>query len=669
MLQLFIDLFFTLIFVALLILLYRNKDRTFLENKTCFKYSFSGLIMLAGVALLQMSGNQGLLAVVPFLAEPVYRNLVEAIGIVAGITFLISGVSFWLPTRRHAAGGRPDPGREISYAEVEQAVLGIGDRRKLLPQSLQLITAAFNFDGYALFRLNHGRKEYTCTDCMNLDDETTAALKSLKLSAGDSGRLVKTITSHHRFSFTMPLMVHNRLRAVAFFKGNESLPIGDNDRSTLERLARLLSLRLSYEFENLKGRFFGRCWNYFALLRRILSARIEIRANLKELYGVYHDALGIEYFSLAMRDKNRAGWHRYSVGINGNILLDGVKSPSLSETHLKQVLGSRRLLVIDDVNRYEAGAVDSLFASCGQRNLLAIPILSNGEVYAVLTLGHPSPARMRRQDIFMAGYLTQALTPAIEAEISRRAIYERDRYLSALGAMNRCLEEATGLDQYLDSVADLIMKNIPTTLVRVATLDKSRRLLDTKVTRTIRPLENIGGGSIRISQEFTPWHCLAIQERRPLLINQHDADTRMDKSEMKLLLFERMQSALIVPIVVNDFTWGVITFGEMRGWDRFAYNATMIAFCRQVAARIAAGIKLLGLSRQLLREAGGHRKIELKRSPEIGLRRELKNPVTRLKGSLDLLRLKSRGGDDNADHILAHLEESTNRIVDLINEV
>ncbi len=152
-----------------------------------------------------------------------------------------------------------------------------------------------------------------------------------------------------------------------------------------------------------------------------------------------------------------------------------------------------------------------------------------------------------------------------------------------------------------------------------------------------------------------------------LLINQNDTESRMEKSEVNSLVFPGVQSALIVPIVVNGRTFGMITLGEMRAWERTSYNSTAISFCKTIAAKIADSIKLQQLTR-MMTSTGNTNDILRSNKSDNNLQRRLKAPMTKLQGSLEILRIKGTNMDGDANRILSKMEESSNDIVNLLND-
>ena len=100
MTQFILDLFFASIFILLLLLMAKMRERAFADNKESYRYAMTGMSVLAIVAFLQLAAHQDLLATLPFLSEPIYQELAQVIGIVAGVALMIAGISIWLPVKK-----------------------------------------------------------------------------------------------------------------------------------------------------------------------------------------------------------------------------------------------------------------------------------------------------------------------------------------------------------------------------------------------------------------------------------------------------------------------------------------------------------------------------------------------------------------------------------------
>ncbi|UCD93905.1 MAG: GAF domain-containing protein, partial [Candidatus Zixiibacteriota bacterium] len=639
--QFILDFFFAFIFVLILALLMRIRDKTFADNRESYKYAVSGISVLFLVSLIRLVGNQGLFGQIPFLSEPIYRELAEAIGIVAGIALMIAGVSIWLPARkRQNISASTDNEIGPAIQRVEKEILEAGNVTRLFATVPELICNAFGYESSALFRWSGGSRSLVCVHRHNISPALSEKLDNEKIKIGDDpidpDVAAKVLNASHHFV----VKVKGQARAALFFWDDKREGLSNFEKMALDGIARLLSIRLNSYLLERKHQFHEGNRDYVERIKGLVSRRADIRENLHDLHQVFKHAVGCDYMSLAVSDGTGKSMKTYTAGINRRVLLADGGKMQVEDTHVGKVAFDERSLIISDVSATTDPRIDSLFLSCGQSSLIAVPIKNHGRIIGILTLGHAMAGHFKNRDLVRVEAMATALAPAIESEIARDTIYERDRYLGSLSAFDSLVESEADVDSILNSAADVIMENVGTTMVRIGLLSDGRNKFFTRALKTIRPLDTVSAEETLISREMTPWHQMVMQENRLLLINQDDPQSSMDKNECRALVFEGMRSALIVPIVVSGFTQGFVTLGEMRQWDRFSYDSATILFCRQMAAKVAGAIGMYKLGRALAKfkeTAAGQERTVFDRE---GLLRELKSPITHIRGSIDLLKLK-----------------------------
>jgi len=665
--QLIIDVFFTTVFILLLVLLAKIRIKAFDNNKDSFRYTFLGLSVLGAASLLQLAGHQNLLDSVPFLTEPVYRELLLGIGIVSGITLMIAGVSIWLPGRKQKAGEIDNSGNSAHALDIEKAIIHSQNLKSLLRRIPKMISRDFNFKACVIFYRQNRLNKYVCTYREGIDETETQSIKNIDFSLIGAKQQAMEIMSRIPHDYCLSVMVNNLTRAILLFRKNSGEAVSEVERRSLKEIGRVLTYRFNNEFIAKKERFYSRCWEYSGHIKNIFAAKNSIGSNLPVLHQLFKQALGAEYFSLTVLGKRHANPKAYTVGINGNILLDGGNSSIMKNSYFRKILADKKAVLIENINEARRQVVDSMFVSCGQCSFLAQPIIVDNRVVAILTLGHSAAYHFGREDLLLVEALAYSLTSAIVAELNQRQIFERDRYLAAINGFESAVRKATDIDSLLKAAADLLINNVSTTMVRITVLDDFRIRLKTAAIKTIRPVADLNTDDSILSRELTYWHQVVAEEGRLLLINQDDAESRMEKSEIESLVFKTVQSALIIPIVINGRTFGMITLGEMRAWERTSYNSTTISFCKTIAAKIADTIKLLQISRMMVskRDTQG---VNVNSKSDTGLLRRLKVPMTNLQGSLEILRIKGSQMDGDANRILSRMEESSNDIVNLLND-
>lgn len=649
-------------------LLGRIKERAFNDNKESYRYTVSGITVLLVVSLIRLFKHQHMFDSMPFLSETVYQNLIEAIGIIAGITLMIAGVSIWLPVRMR---GDRKAGQEVQWyaalLKIEREILETEKLDRLFESIPKLVCGSFGFDSSAVFRLHRKSNRYICTNRYNFVPGTAEYIKGSKIESPARPEAIDNLKRTLKSSYSIYLNVNNETTAVIFFWKDEPTEISPDARVMLERIGEIFSHRLTGQLIAEKQDYFEKNWKYVLNARRVIANRSDIKGNIHNFQALFRDAVGSEYLSLAVHDRFRKNMKRYTAGADRRILLESGAGLPVENTQIDTVIASRKYLLIPDVTASSGEKIDSLFLSCGQRSLIAVPIMNHGRVTGVLTLGHPRRGYFNRRALIRAEMMAIALAPALESEISRRAIFERERFLGALAAFDTTAEECPDIKSLVKSAADLLMENIQTTMIRVTTMDRERSHLITRHLKTIRPFNHINTEKTGISKELTPWHQMVLQENRLLLINQNDSESSMSTSEASALVFDGMKSALIVPIVTSGITYGLITLGEMRNWNRFAYDSATILFCKAIAAKVATGIKTLQMSLAITRLKPEQISHIPDSPPRENVLQELKTPVSRIQGSVELLRSKGKPFDEDSEKLVSRIHDSAERLVTLIN--
>lgn len=664
-----LDLFFASFFVLLLVFLARIKDKAFVGNRESYRYTLSGIFVLFMVSLLRLLDHQDLFRSVPFFSEPVYQNLAEAIGIVTGIALMIAGVSVWLPIKKNKERDVDEKFRlYFAIQKIEDRIQETRDVNRLFESIPEMICGAFGFASSAVFRMYHKLNGWTCTNCYNPDSKLTKDFEKLRSEIETGTKVFNDIENKLKADFHLPLNIKNTPGAIIFFWKSSRKNLDNDEKISMDRIGRTFSRHLTNQLIEQKLKFLDDSRQYLLHMRGMVAERNDIRSEFHNLHRLFGHAVGSEYLSLAILDKHRKNLKRFTMGIDRRVFLENGSHLPIEGTQIDTVMSTRKSLLIENAASSMENNIDSLFLSCGQGSLMAIPIINFGRVIAVLTLGRSGPGHFSRRDLMRAEMMAIAMAPAIEAEISRQLLFERDRYLGAISAFDSIVEKNTDIDSLLISAAEHLMENIRTTMVRITILNNERTELATKSLRTIRPFNHINTGRASISKEMTPWHQMVIQENRLLLINQLDPESSMGKNEACALVFDKIQSALVVPISVGGRVFGLITLGEMRSWDRFSYDSTAIVFCREIAAKIANGIRLNQLSKKILKVDAGTDNRLYERTSRHNILTELKSPITSIRGSLDLLRLKEIGKGKVSNRIIAALEKSTNRLISIINE-
>jgi GAF domain-containing protein len=469
--QFILDLFFAAIFILFIILLVKIRERTFAENKVSYYYTFAGLSVLGFVALLQLAGHQNMLFAVPFLSEEMYRNLAEVTGIIVGIALLIGGVSYWLPTRSKI--GSTTTQKDLSdypLKQIERILYNSSDSRLLLKRLIKSICRSFDFSGYAVYRFNRDKGRFVSIDHSNLEIEP---ITDFDYSGNENGFKLNRIREESGFDYCMPLKISGTIESAVFFVKHNSTDLTDREKTTLKDLTRILSQRLTAVYLQRKNGFNESCWQYLMTSERLLSSGGSIKTCLGKIYNLFSQAVGSDYLSLAIARNESNDLYRYTVGINGNVLVEGINFPVPGDTYLGEVLNSKKTVSYDDIDLIDSDHVGSLFKSCGLRNLLATPVIGNGRIVGVVTLGSRLPGKFKKSDKLLAELLSRSLSPIIQREIYNTAISNREKLLENIIGFDFKSKRIEKTEQYFKSAAKFILDSINTTMVQISVLNRA----------------------------------------------------------------------------------------------------------------------------------------------------------------------------------------------------
>lgn len=621
MTQFVLDLFFTTVFVILLVLLYKAKDRIFARNRTCYQYTHSGLLTLCAVALIQTAGHQGMLHSVPFLAEDVYRNLIEAIGIVAGVTFMIAGASFWLPGGRQETDTIPDSIHSEIPSNIHASILESQETGEIFTRTFEKICRHYRFAGFALYRNSSTAGKFVCTDCNNLTQARMGELKQESIDPESPVNDLEKIKNQYEFSYVLPIRIDNRIRAAALFTRDIADEISDEERLQLEHICDSISSRLTRKYHSLKNEYYEDCWQNLREITHINIGSGGLKDHLGEIYEVFKKAAGVEFLCMAMYDESRRNFKRYAVGINGNVLLDLSVMPDVKASHFGEILEKRKSLIIDDIGKIEDVAIDSLFMSCSQKSLMAVPVYHGGEIMAIITLGSPKTGAFNLRRQFMAKLLCYAMKPALVVEsekLTRRKTYAHLESLYTLGREPNSFHNSAEL---YDCVNTHILNSIDTALVRIHQVAPDRKTLHCAMTELRRPMDMEEKDGFRVDNVKTPSYKRTIDEQEIVfLMNDGNNDSSADE-EFVIVDLKGMKRAVLIPVVVNGLTTAVITLADMRDDARAVIDTEDLTYLGCIADMIGKYLRIMNMGRLMASRESTSESYEGPRKLKINLKK------------------------------------------------
>lgn len=397
----------------------------------------------------------------------------------------------------------------------------------------------------------------------------------------------------------------------------------------------------------------------------------QISAELKKI-------IDFDYISLALADRSGQNMKRISLGTSGGLLQDKVSSTPTAGTAIGKVIKSGEVWIEEDIRssanwrKEEECADDRLVKACGVKSRLILPLWSKRSVCGVLSLGHQRPGFYSPNDAKWLKPICQQLSLLImENKLLEKLNKEEHRSL-LLSDCSLKLVQNEDIKTLLDQVATSLTEELPRSFVRITLLNKEKDYLTTQAIHQIRK----EGMNLRKMERFPlkdlPWHRLTLEAKRPMLINQDDPESLMPDEEARLIMDERVKSALLVPLLLNQEPVGIISLGEMRNWERQPLAEEEIALVKQIANLVSLALikGLLLRSDERIRERLKEFKEKLDKvdawtNPSFSfseLSYEVSNPLTSILGSAELLRLKEPNLSPENFKYIQNIQKGADRI-------
>jgi len=381
----------------------------------------------------------------------------------------------------------------------------------------------------------------------------------------------------------------------------------------------------------------------------------------------------VDHLSLVVTAGPRQDVRVLSVGQSGGLLVERRVHFGPGREAEQEVMESGALRVDDDLS--EGGGTEATMSGvAGVRSRIILPLRAEGFFRGALCLGHRRPHFYRAQDADWLRPLTLAIGQMIVRDELMRRLDKQKVLARSARDFDGKLAEDEELRDLLENVAFSLVAHIPRSLARVTLLSKSRDQLLNCASHQIRP----GGISLRGDERFPldelPWHRLTLEAKRPMLVNQGDPESWMSGREAQLIMDRGIGSALLVPVMLDGKAVGIISLGEMRRWDRQPLSRQEADFVRHKADQLS-----LALKEALLRRSNrqlGQRLARLKPGgPGILTQEELSdlsyqmaNPLTSIRGSAELLRLREPGLGPHSMRYLSNIERGVDRIQEAFEE-
>ncbi len=683
------DLFVVLFFLAFLFFILKQKERYFEYYPQSWKALMLGgiLFVLAGGTNLAFILNQGGYG---FTSQ--WQQIIHAIGIfgyIAGGILIVFGLIKWYGSL--AAVKRNATCRLRQLTCLKSVLSVINHRREpdeILKESLACLVKVMGYKMGVIFKPTFRSSEmllvaHAGVSTKNLFTLYDLYLKNIWYKESRSSQKITTTTDVKSLpEFGTLFSDQEGIRSFACvpikFCGKVLGLIGLYDTKpdgfTYQEIQFLTSVGETLGLAAKQNLVSGRNKNrrdYISAVENML--RISQEANsLEEAFPKISTELkrviDFDHISLALTTGSAQDMKRISIGSSGGVLVD--RKAGVAKAG--KIMRSGEVQIDRNIDLGENSSEDALFKACGIKSRMVLPLWSQEAVGGALSLGHKKQNFYSVNDAKWLRLFALTLSHILLEQRLKERLERKESLARSLYEFDKKLAEQEDLKTLLQDATSSITSDLPKSFARVTLLSKDK---DKLINWTVRQIRSEGIDLKKEERFFLddlPWHRLTLEAKRPMLINQDDPESLMPKKEAGLIMDEKVNSAYLVPLILNDKAVGIVSVGEMRTWDRQPFTEEETTFVKHKANQLCLALKkgILHRTNEQLKERLKYfdkPKGAAKSRAETyfglsDLSYQIANPLTSIRGSAELLKLREPNLSTDSLKYLSNVENGVDRI-------
>ena len=242
-------------------------------------------------------------------------------------------------------------------------------------------------------------------------------------------------------------------------------------------------------------------------------------------------------------------------------------------------------------------------------------------------------------------------------------IVRKEKIVKLLQESLELFDDRKDLRQVLEQTTKKVASQLPVSFCKIMLLDSQRQNLRLYALYKLRNGETKIEAENPLNLSDLPWHRLALESKRPQLIKQDDPESVMSSQEAKLALSEKIESALLIPILMEDQPIGIMALGEHRNWSRRPLKKDEIILASNLAFQTSQALRQ-AWSDYKLEQLKARKAIDQEgRAKEIlDLKYDINNPLTSIFGASELLQIREKELSPESLHYLRVIERNARRI-------
>ncbi|MFZ5980608.1 MAG: GAF domain-containing protein [Candidatus Zixiibacteriota bacterium] len=675
------NLFITVFFLITLVLLERFREQITVIDKSSYKYITGGIVILTFMSLGRVFSLEGVFDAVPFLSDPLFFKLIGWIGTITGITFLVSGMSSWMPLAKNYKKTSNDKLRQLDFIrKIEQLVSFENRPDKVFVTALDYMKDHFRLTRAAVCKFSVTTRKMYLVATVGHTPEQEQQLTRLLFDPEGWGKYLQGMKIESsgavsglggilgRPDMILPVAVNERPAAFFMLWPNEEYEINREEGLNLKIAADIIARKIFTDRVVLRDRFEKECDELQASVLKQLDQGRPFKDNLAAFYRKIKSTLPVDILSLSLLNHNLTRLNRYSVGENETVLEEKGLTFYGERSLTSRVIESGEAVRVNDLKPEYLSEADALFRTGGIKSVLALLLNRYEPGEGVLIVGSRKLNAYRHRESRQLTQVLPLLREQVREEKNRDMKTVQHRRIALLNAFVDEINKTESLHDVFDIAVRMLYNELHTTLVRIATLEDRGAFLKPRTVR-VQPSAAADMTAARgpMIVSMMPIHKQAVESGQQVLIDQSTNGERMSELESRLTLSADLTTSLLVPIRVREKVFALITLAERRNRERFQYSPLDILFVNGIAQAISMAMQLSLFRRRA--ESGSDRARLLEEmnqveefTPEVKSR--IKSALTGIMGSVEILKSRAEKGEVNPGRYIDIIDRSARKIND-----
>lgn len=563
-----IELVSAFLFFAVLILVYNLRTVIESYHKESFSYITTGLTIIALSSIAAVLEQQNVFINIPFLNEAMFFQLLYWIGMITGMTLLLSGVSNWLPVyRKHLKFNSQELIKLEIFKKIEQLIRFESRNNIILLQALELINKHYNFTESSCFLFSQKEKKMNLLGAVVSDSNSdtrsnfihfhnTAIADSIE---NKSIKLIYITESHYSApDLILPMEVNGKLLGALCFYNDQ---IFDAQCITnLKLVIDILTQKLHQTSKDLQHKALTNqaAWNN--KIDSSVDTAKTLKENINPLKKLLQSEFPVDYLSVSFAHQGKNP--KLTVSEN-NQVLENLSNSCNNKNELEcYVLNMNLPVVIDNLDIETDFIVDLVALQNDMKSIAACPITNSRGQIGVIVVGSKKYKAFSKLSLQYIKLMNSKLERLIENSLQKM---QENREFSRRNSLKVLRNSAMSIAQssvIYKNVADFLVKELKASFVRVSLFDQDKRFLNSQVVSTVHEFSFITPYDATMMLSLMPNHQEVLQQRKTVTVLEPTSTNDELSMEQRQIFGDVLSQYIITPVYHDSLIVGVITIGH-----------------------------------------------------------------------------------------------------------